>query len=99
MSIGEVIIVVAFGVLLFMLIQVIRTGKFHFHGGELRGWPARVVGVIGVLGFASALYLLFCFSILHIEPPGAPVAIALICLAVLVLITLRGTSIFWWRKK
>ena len=107
MSIGEVVLmacgasfgVAAFGVLFLMLIHAIRTGELSFHGGELHGWPARLVGVIGVLGFASALYLLFGFSILHTEPPGTPVAISLICLAALVLITLRGTSILWWRHK
>jgi len=95
---GFLIGVAALIALPLMFIRAIRRSNLPFHGGELHGWSARVVGAIGLLGFASALYLMLGYM-LHIKLQGTPVAVLLLCLACLVLLALRVASVFWHRWK
>ena len=91
--------IVFFSLFLLMFVQAIRRGKLVFHGGIIYGWPARVVGVIGLLGIVSCLYLILGYEVFHTELPCTPVAIFLMCLASFILLALKFTSVFWRRRK
>ena len=83
----------------FMYFRAITKHELLFHGGIIRGRLARVLGVIGLSGITAGAYLAISTEILHLqEPPGFPLAVGLFILFVVMGLTTRFLSIFFWHS-
>ncbi len=79
--------------LLWMFGDAAWRGVFSFRLGEIQGKPARVIGVIGLLGMISFAYLGVGFYF-DIRPPLWPVAGFFLALAVLMVLAVSLFGFF-----
>lgn len=77
----------------FMFYEAALRGSFSFRLGEINGNPARVIGIIGLLGLISALYIGLS-DFLEIRLPLWPVASVFLALAVLMVLVVGIWGIF-----
>ncbi len=74
-------------------------GELIFNSGRIRGKPARVIGVIGLLGTTAGVYLAISLLVFHTEPPFESVTGFFVLLTFAIMLVLRFLSIFFWHSK
>lgn len=96
---GSLISIVFFIVFFIMYFRAITKNELIFRGGVIRGKLARVLGVIGLLGISAGAYLATGYLVFNTEPPGVMVAAFLFGMFVIMALSVRFLSIFFWHSK